>query len=294
MELTQLKYFQTVARYEHMSRAAAELHIAQPSLSKAISQLEQNLGVYLFERQGRQIKLNKFGRVFKSHVDRILLEFEDSKRELSDIVGSENSRVTVASNYLPAFPKLLEGFLELYPDTVFRHIIGSTAKMKQQLENGKVDLCISSPPIEEPFIECKPLFTEEIFLIVPKGHKFAGRGSINLIEVANEPFISLREGFGSRDLTEKFCRQAGFTPNIIFEIDIATKVVDLVNLGFGVALSPIQPWSELSAIYPIPLHIKEPTCSRTTGLSFIQNRYLPQAARQFKDYIIDYFEKLNG
>ncbi|HBE78533.1 MAG TPA: LysR family transcriptional regulator [Firmicutes bacterium] len=288
MELNQLKYFQTVARYEHMSRAAAELHIAQPSLSKAISQLEQSLGVNLFERQGRQIKLNKFGRVFKSHVDRILLEFEDGKRELSDMMGNENSRVTVASNYLPAFPKLLKGFLELYPHTAFRHIIGSTAKMKQQLENGKVDLCISSPPIEGPFIECKPLFTEEIFLIVPEGHQFAERGSINLIEAANEPFISLREGFGIRDLTEECCRQAGFTPNIVFEMDIATKVAELVNLGFGVALYPIQPWNKLPTIHPIAVHIKEPNCSRTTGLSFVQNRYLPQAARQFKDYIIAY------
>jgi DNA-binding transcriptional LysR family regulator len=291
MELTQLKYFQTVAKYEHMSRAAAELHIAQPSLSKAISQLEQSLGACLFERQGRQIKLNKFGRVFKSHVDRILLEFEDSKRELSDMMRNQNSRVTVASNNLPAFPKLLKGFLELYPDIAFRHILGSTAKMKQQLENGKVDLCISSPPIEGPFIECKPLFTEEIFLIVPKGHKFAGRGSINLIEAANEPFISLREGFGMRDLTEKFCGQAGFTPNIVFEIDSVTKLVELVNIGFGVALHPIPRFNEIPELCPIPLQIKEPNCSRTTGISFIQNRYLPQTARQFKDYIIDYFEK---
>jgi DNA-binding transcriptional LysR family regulator len=90
MDLLQLKYFQTVARSEHMTRAAEELHISQPSLSKVISNLEEDLGVPLFERIGRQIKLSHFGKAFLSRVERIFLELEDGKRELSDMLENES------------------------------------------------------------------------------------------------------------------------------------------------------------------------------------------------------------
>ncbi|MGB8451942.1 MAG: LysR family transcriptional regulator [Anaerocolumna sp.] len=290
MDLLQLKYFQTVARTEHITRAAAQLHIAQPSLSKVITRLEEDLGVCLFDRQGRQIKLNHYGRAFLCRVDRIFAELEDGKRELSDMIGNDNSKVTIASNNISLFSKLLEGYLKLYPHTNFHQMIGTTAEMQQQLENGTADLCISSPPIEGPGIEYIPLFTEEVYLIIPQDHKFANRTDINLIEAANEPFISLKEGFGMRDLTEKFCHEAGFNPNIVFESDISTKSVDLVNIGVGVGLHPIPPWSDLTDIHPVILHIKEPVCSRTIALSFTQNRYLSLAAKQFKDYTIHYFK----
>lgn len=292
MDLLQLKYFQTVARLEHITRAADELHIAQPSLSKTISRLEEDLGICLFDRQGRQIKLNRYGRAFLRRVEQIFMALDEGKRELSDMLGNDNFKVSIASNNLSLFPKLLKGYLKLYPHVSFRHTIGTTAEMQLQLEKGDVDFCISSPPIEGPGIESVPLFDEEIFLIVPQGHKFAGRSSIKLIEAASEPFISLKEGFGIRDLAERYCRQAGFTPNIIFESDISTKLADLVNIGMGVALHPIPPWSDLPKVHPALLHIEAPVCSRTIGLSFIQGRYLLQAARQFKGYVINYFLEL--
>lgn len=291
MDLLQLKYFQTVAMHEHMTHAANELHVAQPSLSKAIGRLEEELDVSLFDRIGRQIKLNQFGKAFLYRVERMFIELEEGKKELLDMHGSENEKVSIAVNNLYPFSKLLEGYLELYPHTSFHQTIGTTVKMHQQLQNGDVDFCISSPSIEGDYIECIPLITEEIFLIVPYGHKFANRKDINLIDVANESFISLPKGFGMRDLTETLCNQAGFTPNIIFESDVATNLINMINLNLGIALLPTSQWSELTGNKPFALHIIEPISKQTICLSFIQGRYLSQAARQFKDYIIDYFKK---
>jgi DNA-binding transcriptional LysR family regulator len=90
MELLQLHYFQTVARLEHMTKAAEELKIAQPSLSKTISRLEEDLGAPLFNRQGRNIRLNQFGKVFLTRVDRIFRELEEGKREIRDMAGLNN------------------------------------------------------------------------------------------------------------------------------------------------------------------------------------------------------------
>lgn len=291
MDLLQLKYFQTVAMHEHMTHAADELHVAQPSLSKAIGRLEEDLGIPLFDRIGRQIKLNQFGKVFLHRVERVFLELEDAKKELWDMQGNENEKVSIAVNNLYPFSKLLEGYLELYPHTSFRQTIGTTVKMQQQLQNGDVDFCISSLPIKGDYIKCIPLITEEIFLIVPYGHRFANRKSINLIEVANEPFISLPKGFSIRDLTETLCHQAGFTPNIIFESDIAANIINMINLNLGISLLPTSQWSGLQENKPFALHIIEPICKQTTSLSFVQDHYLSKAAKQFKDYIIDYFEK---
>lgn len=290
MDLLQLKYFQTVARYEHMTHAAEDLHIAQPSLSKVISNLEAELGVPLFERIGRQIRLNHFGKAFLNRVERIFLELEDSKSELSDMLKNESLKISIAVNNLGPFYKLLEGYLKLYPNTIFRQTMGSTVKMQQQLQNGEVDFCISSPPIEGDFIECIPLETEEIFLLVPSGHKFAKYDEISLIEAANEPFISLKEGFGIRDLTEELCYQAGFSPNIIFETDISANLMEMVNSNMGVALLPILQWNVIPQNKSVPIHIKEPVCNRIIALSFIKGHYLTEASIQFKDYLIDYFK----
>jgi DNA-binding transcriptional LysR family regulator len=275
-----------------MTRAAEELHIAQPSLSKAILKLEEELGVPLFDRVGRQIKLNNYGKAFFNRVDRIFLELEDGKRELLDMSKNESSEISIAANNVGPFFKILEGYLKLYPNTLFRQTIGSTIKMQQQLQNREVDFCISSPPIEGDFIECIPLATEEIFLIVPIEHKFAKYKEVNLIEAADCSFISLKEGFGIRDLTERLCHEAGFKPNITFETDVSANLMELVNANMGVALLPILQWNDTQQNKSVPIHIKEPICNRKICLSFIKGRYLTSAAMQFKDYLIDYFKEI--
>jgi len=179
MDLLQLKYFQVVAQLEHMTRAAEKLYIAQPSLSQSIAKLEDELGVPLFDRQGRRIHLNQFGRVFLKRVEHIFLELEEGKREVADMAGLERGSIALAVASTQPLPELLSGFLARYPRVRFRLFQQhSLTTVVQQLERGEIDLCISSPPIEQPGITWVPLLTEEIFLLVPAEHRLAGRGSI--------------------------------------------------------------------------------------------------------------------
>lgn len=152
MELSQLKYFEIVAKHEHITRAAEELHIAQPSLSKAISRLEAELGVELFDRQGRNIKLNSFGRVFLKRVSKIFLELENGRQELADMSGLEQGRISLAWTSTLLLPRVLEGFLSIYPNVSFKQIVATTLEMKSQMEEGILDICISSPSVEGPGI----------------------------------------------------------------------------------------------------------------------------------------------
>lgn len=290
MELLQLKYFQVVARYEHMTKAANDLHISQPSLSKVIYRLEEELGVPLFDRQGRNIKLNPFGRAFLKRVGRIFIELEDGKRELLDMNGLEQGRISLALTNLALFPAVFEGFFEKYPNVRFRQVLASTEEMRRQLEDGTIDLCVSSPPIDGVGIICTPIITEEFFLAVPKGHKFSGRDSIDLREAAGESFLSMKQGYGFRDITDGFCKSAGFEPDVVFEGDVAGTLISLVNAGLGVAFIPNPKMREFSVQLPELIRIKNPVCQRTISLSYLKGHYLSKAAEEFCKYLILYFE----
>jgi DNA-binding transcriptional LysR family regulator len=292
MELLQLQYFQTVARLQHMTKAAEELNIGQPSLSKTIARLEEDLGVPLFDRQGRQIRLNQFGKVFLHRVERALMELETGKRELINLSGLDRGVISLAVSITSVLPNLLGSFLTQYPNVRFQQFLGSTVSMKHQLEQGEVDFCISSTPIQSPDIEWEPLFTEEIFLIVSTEHPLASRDEIHLKEVAHEPFISMNPRYGFRDLTDEFCRQAGFTPHIAFEGDEQTVLRELVKEGLGVAFTPALTLGSASSGKIKRLRIVEPTCQRTIGLARVKNRYLSKAAQLFHSFTIEYFSKL--
>ncbi|KIL37329.1 LysR family transcriptional regulator [Cohnella kolymensis] len=293
MELLQLQYFQTVARLQHMTKAAEELQIAQPSLSKTIARLEEDLGVPLFDRHGRQIRLNPFGKTFLARVERAFLELNEGRREIKDLAGLHEGTITLAVTIPRILPELLGSFLAQYPNVRIRQRIESTSSMTRQLESGNIDLCISSAAPEGPDIEWKPLITEEIFLLIPPGHRLSGSQSIPLREVKDEPFITMNAGYGFRNLTDGFCREAGFTPNIAFEGDQPDIIGSLVRQGLGVAFVPAL---SASGVTPSPerLRITSPVCQRTIGMAWSKRRYLSLAAQRLQQFIVDYFQQMPG
>src|SRR5690606_25174153 len=111
MELLQLNYFLTVAKHEHMTKAAQELRIAQPALSRTIQRLEEDLGVPLFDRKGRQICLNSFGKAFEAKVKAALHLLEEGRREIEDLSGLKQGRIHLAIMNMEQIKKPLQTFL---------------------------------------------------------------------------------------------------------------------------------------------------------------------------------------
>lgn len=289
MEFLQLKYFQTVARLEHMTKAAEQLQIAQPSLSKTISRLEEDLGVELFDREHRKISLNAAGKIFLNRVDRAFAELNEGQRELKQFIDQDQRSITLAVTIPRVLPALLGSFLSKYPDVRFQQFLKSISSMKKMLLEGEVDYCISSIPIEGEDIRWEPLITEEIFLIVPPNHQLAGRESVRLEEVKDEAFISMNTGYGFRNLTDQFCQEAGFVQNIAFEGDEPTVISDLVRQGLGVAFVSELSWVPKSGEFPHKLRIVEPACQRTIGLAWSEKRYFTPIAKQFRQFVVEYF-----
>lgn len=292
MELLQLKYFQVVARLENVTRAAEELHIAQPSLSTTIARLEKSVGVPLFERQGRRIRLNQFGNIFLRRVERSFNELEEGRREVVDLAGLERGSVAVGATTSRLSPNFFKEYLTQHPHIKFRLLqITRFLEIQERLVNGEIDLCISSLPIDQPEIHCEPLITEEILLAVPPEHRLAGCKSIQLKEIANEPFIIPTTECEFREITNGFCKQAGFTPNIAFESTTHELICGLVKSGFGNAFIPANWWEENSTDLPVQLHIEYPTCQRTIWLSWVKERYLSAATLNFSKFVVEYFSR---
>jgi DNA-binding transcriptional LysR family regulator len=153
MDLLQLSYFRVVARVEHMTKAAEELFIAQPSLSKTIRRLEKEIGVPLFDRQGRSIRLNQFGKAFLEHIERIFRELEEGQREVRDRAGLEQGEVSLVAASLYWLPDLLHRFQVAHTSVHFHLSQRSLAEMPQQLEMGACDFCFLSTPLSKPAIQ---------------------------------------------------------------------------------------------------------------------------------------------
>ncbi|MBN6888331.1 DNA-binding transcriptional LysR family regulator [Cytobacillus horneckiae] len=290
MELLQLRYFQKVAQMGNMTKAANELMVSQPALSKMISRLEENLGAPLFHREGRSIRLNDFGQVYLERVNRIFLEIEEGERQLQDMIAAK-SRVTSVSIALPhILPFFIVEFMKRNPDVHIKQHSGSASMMKKQLESGQVDFCISMSPIIGEDIEWMTLLNEEIFLSVPPEHHLAGRTSIELHEAADEIYINRPTGYEFRDLTDEFCKQAGFVANTPIELEEAGAILRLIELGLGISFTPQLSLLQQALPRTVQIPITSPVCRRTIGLAWNKRRYFSEASTEFRNFTINFFK----
>ncbi|MFD0717077.1 LysR family transcriptional regulator [Paenibacillus sp. GCM10027626] len=288
MELLQLRYFRTVARMEHMTKAAQELCIAQPALSKTISRLEEDVGVPLFDRHGGRIRLNPFGKAFLDKVEKALALLEEGKKEVSELAGLEQGSIHLATSTLDRLSDALGEFLVLHPEVNFRITQASMEEMTHLVETGEVDMCFTPLPIDRPDISAVSVLKEDVYLAVPQGHRFAGRKSIRLSELAEDPFIGYKEGFPFQQMNDLFFQEAGIKPNFVCRVDEPAAIASLVRAGLGVALvgncgGPNSPLSLLNIEFPV--------CQRNFQIVWHDKRYLSLAARKFRDFLVGYFAK---
>ncbi|MHB1629189.1 MAG: LysR family transcriptional regulator [Bacilli bacterium] len=290
MELLQLDYFKEVARLEHVTDAARSLHVTQSSLSRTIARLEQDLGVPLFDRVGRKVRLNNYGRVFLERVDKALFELEQGRRAVADLAGADYGAVSLGVNTALMLPDVLRKFRRQRPHVQFHVQQLPPDAMHARLEQGALDFCLSAPPITGRDIVCEPVLTEAIYVIVPPSHRLAERRSIGLAELQDEAFVGLKKGYGMRDLMDHYCQLAGFVPRHTFEGDEPTTLRALVRGELGVAFVPDTSRNHGTGEDGVYLRI-EPECKRITGLSWRKDRYLSVAAQEFRQTVMVCYQK---
>ncbi|QDS35350.1 LysR family transcriptional regulator [Brevibacillus brevis] len=287
MELLQLQYFLTVARMEHVTEAARSLHVTQSSLSKTIQRLEEDLGVPLFDRKGRKLRLNEFGSKFLCRVERALFELEQGKLELSDLSNPEHGTLELAVTTASTLPNILREFRKKRPDIQFHVQMLTTQEMVTLLHRGEVDFCLSSPPIQEDDIECQIVYIDPILVAVPRGHRLADQNIISLTELKDESFVGVKRGYGTRDFVDSICKSVGFVPTYVYEGDEPARLIQLVEADIGIAFIPSTARDSREQIKY--LQVENHELVREIALLWHKSRYISRAAQEFREVVVDYF-----
>lgn len=245
MTLQQLRYFCVTAEVLHYTRAASLLYISQPSLSYALSKLEKELNMPLFEKQGKQIALTKYGAEFLPYAKRALAELQKGQERLMELKAPSAGIINLGYIYSISF-SVLPAFVDRFyahigsRETAFRFRQGLAGGLIEQLLNGTLDLLIAGKS-DIDTIESLPIAKQELYLAMPASHRLAGQQSVTLAEIADENFVSIsHEAVIYRELADKF-KKASFSPNIIFEADEYSSIAASVTTGAGVAIMPKMP-----------------------------------------------------
>jgi LysR family transcriptional regulator, transcription activator of glutamate synthase operon len=269
-----------------MSQTAQGLGMTQPALSRAVDRLEVEVGVPLFERFGRAIRLTAYGAAFLTRVESALNELEAGRRELTDMAGSE--RGTIALGFLrtlgPRYvPELVRAFGRIFPAVHFRFVQSNGAGLERQLVEGNINLALMTQTLAGKRLTWKRTLTQPLLLLVPPNHRLATEKCTRLADLADETFIAFPRGHAVRDMTDELCRTIGYAPDVAYEGDESSSIRGFVSAGFGVALVP-----DTGVADPLPaLQIIDPPAEREIGLALVPGRYLSLAEREFVDFLSD-------
>ena len=285
MELQKLRQFYAVAKYQHVTKAAAELYIAQPSLTQSIASLEKELGVPLFVKRGRNIVLTEYGEYLKKKLDTLLPEIDAIPDELQNIKSGASKCIRL--NILAASSFVLSAIVayrKRRPDAVF--------DFEQSAEKQNCDIVITTNVGRKkaPANYAKRFVLEErIFLAVPMDSVYGKRDRITLAEVKNEEFVMLSGSrlFGA--ICNQLCSLAGFSPKIMFESDSPSAVQNIISTGAGIAFWPEYSWGKLTSDNIKLLSVTDPDCKRELIAELYDTGKEASYAEEFYEFLVNEF-----
>lgn len=282
-----LRVFLTVARQGHLGHASEMLHQDQSTVSRKIARLETALGVPLFERVGRSIRLTPAGERFIPRAERLLHDLREAVADAAGAASPESGEVrirflhTVGARWLP---ERLARFLQDRPGIRFTLREGQSNEVVSGVLDGDFDLGILGPPptgVKE--LEIVPLFRERVAVVVPAGHPLVGRSSCSLHDLAEEPLILPRSRGGLRKVVDDAFTREGIPQRLAYEGDDFTIIQGLVEAGLGTTLLPMPLPVPSTKVAVIPL--RQPAVARTMALCWDRRRTLPPAAAAFAQHL---------
>lgn len=289
MNLFYLRYFVILARVKHYTRAAEQLCITQPSLSHAISQLENELGVPLFEKSRRNTTLTRFGEEFLVCAEHTLSTLDAG---VSSIRKSARGEGLIRLGFLRTLgvefiPRLAAGFLKKNAelDIHFTFHTGVTQHLLEGLAARKYDLIFCSEPLEKENLTVIPIQKQDLVLITPKDHPLASRNDIDLEETLLYPHIFFDKSSGIRNVVDRMFSQIGRQPEIAYETEEDQVIAGLVAQKFGIALVPYM--DLLLKLDVKILSIRSPSCERAIFMINDNRIYMPPAVKRFREFVAD-------
>jgi Transcriptional regulator len=296
VELRQLQYFVHVARMQHVTKAAEELHVAQSAVSRQIHRLEEELGVRLFMQRGRNVQLTPVGQLFLKRAEEILQDLDRAVNEIHEFLDPEVGEIRLGFPHslgTHLIPKVIASFRKKHPNVKFRFRQGMYPSLIRDVVEAEVDLAFISPmPDKSDRVEGEVILTESLCAILPKDHPLASEEYIDLNQLKDDTFVLFSQGYSLRPIVWEACRNAGFLPKIGFEGEETDTIRGFVAAGMGVSLLPEMALSLQSSFMPAIVKIREPNVTRTIALIRRAGEKPSTVVKLFHDYLIDYFRNV--
>jgi DNA-binding transcriptional LysR family regulator len=285
MDLRQLRYLVTLAEELHFTRAAAREHIAQPALSQQIRRLEEEVGLALVERTTRRVAMTDAGVSLVARARRILAEVDAAHDEMQQLSGVQTGRVTVGVMHTMGpvdISTALAIFHERRPGVELTVRENSSEELAEMLRVDELDLAFLSVTerIESHGLGLEQLVCEELVAVLPGEHRLGKRRQVRIEELAEDEFISYREGARLRELLVSAARDAGFKPRVKLESNESRRIRRLVAQGLGVAILPLSD-AEVPGDDIVVARLIGPPLTRDITLAWREERRHAPAALEF-------------
>lgn len=284
MDIRQLEYFVEVAKQLSFTKAAATLHVSQPSISKAIQNFEAELGVPLFYRSSKQLEITDAGQAVLVNAQQVLASFHNLRSELTDLMNLQKGKIRIGIPPIVGaefFSKLISHYKERYPYIEIQLTEVGTKRIREYIQAGQLDIGLVCNTSTYEQLETIRFIKDPLQLIVHQDHPLAKKRTIELQDLQAESFIIYRKDFILYDKIIEECSRNGFFPSIACETTQKDLFIELVHAKVGIALLPQKIAEKIpyTSIKRIPF--KKETIHLELGITWKKNKYLPFAVREF-------------
>ncbi|MGG3467655.1 LysR family transcriptional regulator [Neobacillus pocheonensis] len=286
MDIKHLQYFIEVANYSSFSRAANQLFITQPTISKMIKNLEMELGVALFDRSRKQLILTDAGRIILEQAKLIDKAFKNLEMELDNLTGLKKGHIRIG---LPPifnaqhFLKIVGDFHERYPGITFQLVEEGSKRIEENVEKNLLDVGVVVLPTKNEIFDHFSFMEENLKVILHSSHPLSEREQVNLADLENESFILFNKDFVLNDRIIHSCNSAGFNPHIISESSQRPFIEEMVASKFGVSLLPESVCRNLNK-HIKSVNVVNPSISWRLGIIWGRNQYFSYAAKEWLEF----------
>ncbi|MGJ7045842.1 selenium metabolism-associated LysR family transcriptional regulator [Thermoanaerobacterium thermosulfurigenes] len=289
MNFRELNIFLSVCEYGSMSEAAKHLYMTQPAISQAISELEEEYNVKLFDRIGKKLVLTHAGEILRDYGKKINLLLFETKNTLQDISDSRSGKLKLGASrtygtYL--LPKMIGNFLKLYTNVELPFCINNTAEIVNMILNSEIDLGIVEGPIHSDSIESRHLLDDELYLICSKKHHWTKKKIIQMDDLSKADFIMREAGSGTREVFENTMKSNNIEYNIKLELNSIEAIKKAVEANLGVSvISKLALNEELKSSKLIKIEIEGIKFTRKFNIIYHKDKYLSELHKKFIDFL---------
>lgn len=297
MDILHLSYFLEVARQKSFTKAAQNLHVSQPTISKVIKTLENEMNVTLLERTGKEVVLTDAGKAVLKRAQDVVSEFQNLTTELDDVFNLKKGEITIGLPPMVGsrfFPKVIGHYRHAYPMIQIKLNEVGSKQIEAGVDEGLLDLGVIAQPATMGGFGTFSFVNEVLQIVMCPDHPLAVYESLSLSELKDEPFVLYKENFSLYDHIMDQCQKRGFRPEVACQSSQWDFIVEMVGAKLGIALIPETICKELDPCRFKIITLNDPVIPWDLAIIWKKDRYMSFAAREWLQITKQYFGSIKN